>query len=112
MSAHDAYIGAADPLAQARLRTVQALGRAVAPGAEEVVAYQLPAFREGRVFLYFATSKKHLGIYPPVTGDDMLIADLAPFRGPKGNLKFPHNSPLPESLIRRVVEQLHREYAR
>ena len=112
LSLHDPLIDAAAPAVQERLRTVQHIARSVAPQAEEVVAYKLPAFREGRVFLYFAAFKKHVGIYPPVTGDPELLEALAPYRGPKGNLKFLHTEPLPEALLRRVIEQLHRQYAR
>lgn len=32
--------------------------------------------------------KKHIDIYPPVTGDATLVKELAPYRGGKGNLSF------------------------
>ena len=39
-----------------------------------------------------------------------LIEALAPYRGPKGNLIFPLNQPLPVKLIGRVAVALHAEY--
>jgi len=45
----------------------------------------------------------------PVGAD--LIARLAPYRGPKGNLIFPHTQTLPLDLIGEVAEQLARQYA-
>ena len=68
------------------------------------------AYRDRRVFFYFAAFKKHIGVYPPVTRDAALIGELAPFRGPKGNLIVPLNQPLPVDLIGRVALALHREY--
>ena len=72
----------------------------------------MPAFKHGRVFFYFAAFKKHTGIYPPVTQDARLVRELAPYRGEKGNLSFPHNEPLPIELIDRVALALFREYER
>jgi uncharacterized protein YdhG (YjbR/CyaY superfamily) len=71
----------------------------------------MPAFRDKRIFFYFAVFKKHIGIYPPVSRDAALIRELEPFRGEKGNLSFAHHQPLPIELIGRVAVALHREYA-
>lgn len=75
------------------------------------MSYAMPALRRGRVFIYFAAFKHHVGIYPPVDGPAALLEDLAPYRGPKGNLSFPLNQPLPLDLIERVVDALARQYA-
>jgi uncharacterized protein YdhG (YjbR/CyaY superfamily) len=80
----------------------------VSPAAVETISYQMPAFKAGRVFIYFAAFKNHIGIYPPVRGNKDLEQDLVPYRGPKGNLKFPLNEPIPFDLIECVVEALHK----
>ncbi|MCB9663213.1 MAG: DUF1801 domain-containing protein [Alphaproteobacteria bacterium] len=103
---HDPFLDAADEPVRARLRTLRALVHELVPEAEEVVSYRMPAFRRGRVFLYYGAFRHHVGVYPPVRGDEALIADLAPFRGPKGNLVLPHDQPFPEALVRRVVRAL------
>jgi uncharacterized protein YdhG (YjbR/CyaY superfamily) len=42
----------------------RAVGRAL-PAAEEVISYNVPAFRmNGRIVLYFAGFKEHYSIYP------------------------------------------------
>jgi hypothetical protein len=64
-----------------------------------------------RTFFYCAAFKKHIGIYPPVTDDHRLILETAPFRGPKGNLSFLLNEPLPIELIGRVALALAAQYA-
>ena len=81
------------------------------PGAVRCIAYQMPAFRQERVFFYFAAFKKHIGIYPPVTQDAAIIAETAPYRGPKGNLSFPYGETLPLELIGRIAEALARQYS-
>lgn len=54
--------------------------------------------------MYFASYKKHIGLFPPVRGDEKLKRAAAPYAGPKGNLQFPLDEPIPYSLIRRIVK--------
>lgn len=63
------------------------------------------------MFFYVAAFKNHLGIYPPVKEPAELVEELARWRGPKGNLAFPHAEPLPLDLIGRVAEALAAQYA-
>lgn len=39
----------------------------------------------------------------PTSIDEYIAAALRPFAGPKGNLKFPLDRPIPYDLIKRVV---------
>lgn len=108
---HEAYFETLDGDAKLRLQAIQAKVESLLPSATRCISYSMPAFREKRVFFYFAAFKKHIGIYPPVSQDEALIKELAPFRGPKGNLSFPFDQPLPMPLIERVILALHQEYA-
>ncbi len=108
---HDDYIAQTTPAARALLLAIQARVEAQLPVATRCISYQMPAYRDGRVFFFFAAFKKHIGIYPPLRGDAALIAELAPYRGPKGNLSFPLDQPLPLDLIGRVAVALHGEIA-
>ncbi len=83
----------------------------VVPEAVETISYQMPAFRLKRIFFYFAAFKKHIGVYPPVSGDDDLMQALLPYRNDKGNLKFPLDQPMPYDLIGRVAEALARQHS-
>jgi uncharacterized protein YdhG (YjbR/CyaY superfamily) len=108
---HEEYFAAC--LAEVRpllLQIQQEVERRV-PGTSRCISYQMPAFKQRRVFFYFAAFKKHIGIYPPVNDDPTLIAECAPFRGPKGNLSFPYAQPLPLDLIGRVAVALAAQYA-
>ena len=110
LESHDAYFAAVPDEVRPRLESIQAQVESLLPQAQRCISYQMPAYRDRRVFFYFAAFKKHIGVYPPVTRDVALIEALAPYRGPKGNLIFPLNQPLPVKLIGRVAVALHAEY--
>ena len=111
-ASHEEYFASVAPEARRLLQSIQARVEALVPAASRCISYNMPAFKHGRVFFYFAAFKKHTGIYPPVTQDARLVRELAPYRGEKGNLSFPHNEPLPIELIDRVALALFREYER
>jgi uncharacterized protein YdhG (YjbR/CyaY superfamily) len=108
---HEAYFASLAPDARERLERIQREVTRLVPGAQRCIAYQMPAFRQRRVFFYFAAFKKHVGIYPPVTDDAALMAETARYRGPKGNLSFALNEELPLQLIGRVAVALAAQYA-
>ena len=111
-ASHDAYIASVAPEVRPLLLSIQETVEALLPKAARCISYNMPAFRDERVFFYFAAFRKHIGIFPPVHRHASLIVELAPFRGPKGNLSFPLNRPLPLDLIGRVAVALHVERER
>ncbi len=108
----DDYIAAAAPRARTALRKTRAIVKTVAPAAQEIISYRIPAYRQGRIFVYFAAFKSHIGMYPPVKGSTALTQALRPYRGEKGNLRFSLDQPMPYALIKRVVLALMRQYAK
>jgi uncharacterized protein YdhG (YjbR/CyaY superfamily) len=108
----DAYIAAAEPEARAVLKKIRAMVKRVVPEATETISYRIPALRMGRVFFYYAAFKKHIGIFPPVRSDKMLVKELESYRGPKGNLQFQLDEPMPYELIGRVAAALAKEYGK
>jgi uncharacterized protein YdhG (YjbR/CyaY superfamily) len=99
----DEYIAAAPAEVQSILKKIRATIRAAAPDAKEVISYRMPAFRMHGVLVYFAAFKSHIGMYPPVSGDAKLQKEVGPYAGPKGNLRFPLDQPIPYDLIKRIV---------
>jgi len=89
---------------QTVLQEVRATIRRAAPDAEETISYQMPAFRQHGILVYFAAWKKHVGLYPPITGDKAIEKAVALYAGPKGNLQFPLDEPMPLDLIERIVK--------
>lgn len=98
-----AYVAGFPPEMQARLNALRAAIHAAAPQAEEAISYKMPTFRLAGNLVYFAVFKQHIGLYPVPAGDARFQAAIAPYRGAKSSLRFPHAQPLPLALIRRVV---------
>jgi len=100
----DEYIGCFTPELQQVLKKIRSTIRKAAPEAEETISYKMPAFRLNGVLVYFAAFKKHIGLYPPIRGDAELAKAIARYAGPKGNLRFPLDEPMPYELIERIVK--------
>ena len=100
----DQYVARFAPEIQAVLQRVRQVVRSAAPGAQEVISYQMPALKLNGILVYFAAFKKHIGFYPPIRGNARLERAAAPYAGEKGNLRFPLDKPIPYDLIRRLTE--------
>jgi|SRR5215467_747618 len=85
-----------------------------APGAEEVISYQMPAFRYHGMLVYFAAFKNHYGFYGMPEAIKQFKDRLKNYELSKGTIRFPFNKQIPVKLIAdivkfRVKENLHRE---
>jgi uncharacterized protein YdhG (YjbR/CyaY superfamily) len=109
----DEYIASQPEAVQGVLERVRSIIRKAVPGAEEVISYQIPAYkvRGGRV-LYFAGWKKHYSLYPAT---EQLVAalrdELAPYELRKGTIRFPLSEPIPVKLIERIAKFRAKEVA-
>lgn len=104
------YIAKAPDMAGPILAEIRTLVIMLVPQATETMSYKLPAFRDGKIFFYYAAFKNHIGIYPPLKNNSNLIELLGKYRGPKGNLKFPYAEEMPYELIAKVILALHQQY--
>ncbi len=98
----DGYIEGCRPEVQAVLREIRATIRRAAPKATERLSYNMPTFFMGRVLVHYGAFKGHIGLFPPVR-DPELQDRVAPYRGEKGNLRFPLDQPIPYELIGEIV---------
>jgi len=110
----DAYLaGVAEP----KRSTLEAVRRsilAVVPDADEGISYGTPAFRvDGKVVAGLAAFTNHLA-YLPHSGS--VLADLgdhlAGYECTRGSLHFAIDEPLPDDLVRRLVEAKLAQLAR
>jgi uncharacterized protein YdhG (YjbR/CyaY superfamily) len=84
------------------------------PGAEEVISYQIPAYKlHGRVVLYFAGWKQHYSIYPATAHLVAAFKDeLAPYEfNNKGTIRFPLAKRVPVKLIAGIAKFRAKEVA-
>lgn len=105
----DEYIASFSPEVQAILEHIRSTIKAAAPQATEKFSYQMPTFELIGNLVHFAAFKKHIGLFPPVKGDESLQKEIAPYKGPKGNLQFPLDGPIPYRLIARIVKSRVKE---
>jgi len=109
----DEYIASQPAAVQGILGRVRNAIREALPGAEEVISYQIPAYklRGGRV-LYFAGWKQHYSLYPAA---ERLVAafrhELASYDVNKGTIRFPLSQPVPVNLIGRIAKFRVKEVA-
>lgn len=107
----DDYIAGFPPAVRAILRRVRRTVRSAAPKAREVISYSMPALKQNGILVYFAAFKHHIGLFPPITGDARLTRAAARYAGPKGNLRFPYDEPIPYELIAALTELRARQDA-
>jgi uncharacterized protein YdhG (YjbR/CyaY superfamily) len=100
----DRYIAQFPKNVQAILKRVRQTIRSAAPQASELISYRMPALKGHGILVYFAAWKEHIGLYPPVKGAAAIEKAAAKYAGPKGNLQFPLNEPIPYNLIQRIVK--------
>lgn len=109
---HDAYIAAApEPFRPAleRLRTV--LSRAL-PGADEIVAYNMPGFSiGGSVVASYAAFSRQCGLYvlPGALADHAEEIAAAGLKATKTGITFTPGKPIPDDLVERLARASREE---
>jgi uncharacterized protein YdhG (YjbR/CyaY superfamily) len=109
----DQYIASQPQQVQGVLERVRSTIRKALPGAEEVISYQIPAYKlRGDRVLYFAGWKHHFSLYP--AGERLVAAfkdELEGYELSKGTIRFPLSRPVPEKLIARIAKFRAKEVA-
>jgi len=110
----DEYIASQPEAVQGLLKRVRNTIRKAVPEVEEMISYQIPAYKlHGRPVLYLAGWKQHYSLYPAT--DHVVAAfrdDLAPYEISKGTIRFPLSEPVPVKLIERIAKFRAKEAAR
>jgi uncharacterized protein YdhG (YjbR/CyaY superfamily) len=75
-----------------------------APNAQEVISYNMPAFKANGVLVYYAAYQGHIGFYPTSKPIEVFKEELSAYKFSKGAVQFPIDHPLPVDLIRRMVK--------
>lgn len=110
----DEYIAAQPEAAQRVLERVRRIIRKAVPAAEEMISYQIPAYKlHGHGVIYFAGWKRHYSLYP---ANARLVAafkkELEPYEvNDKGTIRFPLSAPVPATLIADIAKFRAKEAA-
>lgn len=102
----DEYVAQQPAAAQVVLKRVRGVIRKALPDAEEVISYNIPAYKlDDRVVLYFAGWKQHYSLYPAGRRLVARFGDrLAPYAVTKGTIRFPLSQPVPVKLIESIAK--------
>lgn len=100
----DEYIATFPKNVQQLLHQIRKTIKSAAPKAEELISYQMPAYKYNGMLVYFAGYEKHIGFYATPTGHQEFKKDLSVYKTGKGSVQFPVDQPLPVKLITRIVK--------
>jgi uncharacterized protein YdhG (YjbR/CyaY superfamily) len=100
----DEYLAALSDDKRAALEKLRKTIRAAAPGAEECISYQLPAFRLNGILVAFGATENHCAFYPMSSSTVEAYKDeLKDYGTSKGTIRFQPDNPLPVALVRKLV---------
>jgi uncharacterized protein YdhG (YjbR/CyaY superfamily) len=100
----DQYIADFPKDVQPVLQELRSTIKKVAPQAEEVISYNMPAFRQDGVLVYYAANKAHIGFYPLPSAIVAFKKELEPYVTSKGAIQFPLDKKLPVALVKNIVK--------
>lgn len=100
----DGYIAGFPKDVQHILQKIRAIVHDAAPDAEEALKYRIPTFVLNGNLVHFAAFEKHIGFYPTPSGIEQFKDVLSAYNSAKGSVQFPLDSPIPYSLIKKIVK--------
>ncbi len=100
----DAYIAGFPKDVQVILAKIRGIVREAAPEAQEAIKYQIPTFVLNGNLVHFAAFQNHIGFYPTPSGIEQFKDALSAYHSAKGSVQFPLDSPIPYTLIKKIVK--------
>ncbi len=100
----DEYIASFPANKKKLLKEIRKTVKQAAPEAEEVISYNMPAYKQQGMLVYYAAHREHIGFYPMASTIKAFQKELASYRLSKGTVQFPLNEALPLELIGRMIK--------
>jgi uncharacterized protein YdhG (YjbR/CyaY superfamily) len=99
------YVASVPKPARGTFAKLRAAVRSAVPRtATEIISYQIPAFKDDRVLVWFAAFSNHCSLFPTNSVIQKFEGELKNYSTSKGTVHFPLAKPLPISLIKRMVK--------
>lgn len=86
----------------------QSIKKAV-PGAEEVISYQMPAFKFHGMLVWFAAFKNHYSLFIRPKVLQFFKDELKQYETSKSAIKFPKDKSVPVRLVSKIVKLAAKE---
>jgi len=100
----DEYHAFQTPEIQLKLQELREIIKEILVDCEEVISYNMPAFKKKKVVVYYAANKNHIGFYPTPSPIIEFQKELLSYKTSKGAIQFPLNEPFPKELIQRIIK--------
>jgi len=100
----DDYFSTVPEAIRNKLQKIRETIHKAAPKAEEVISYNMPAFKLNRVLVYFAAFKNHIGFFPTAKPIVVFKEELADYKTSKGAIQFPLDKRIPLGLISKITK--------
>lgn len=99
----DAYHASVSEDVRPLLETLRQIIHEAAPDAKEVISYNMPAFQQNKVLVYYAAAKTHIGFYPCPSPILFFKNELEDYKTSKGAIQFPIENGIPAELVKKIV---------
>lgn len=101
----DGYLAALPEETRGTLEKLRAAIKAAAPEADEVISYQIPAYKYHGPLVFFAAFKNHCSLYVVSKSILQTFSDeLAPYKTSGTTIHFTAKNPLPATLVKKIVK--------
>jgi uncharacterized protein YdhG (YjbR/CyaY superfamily) len=102
----DAYIDLQPENARSILSEIRQTIKKTVPDAEELISYQMPAFRYHGMLAWFAAFNHHYSIFIPRQILNLYEEELKPFELSKSKsaIKIPLDKPVPVKLLSKIIK--------
>jgi uncharacterized protein YdhG (YjbR/CyaY superfamily) len=102
----DAYIDLQSEIARSILSEIRQTIIKAVPEAEELISYQMPAFKYHGMLVWFAAFNHHYSIFIPRHILNLFEEELKPFELSKSKsaIKIPLDKPVPVKLLSKIIK--------
>ena len=100
----DEYLSSLSPQVRSILQKLRQTIKKAAPGAEEVISYNMPAFKFHGMLVYFSAFKEHYSLFPFKSAITAFRDRLKSYELSKGTIRLPLTTPVPVKLVTDIIK--------
>jgi len=100
----DAYLAYQPEQKRLLLEQIRQLIKKTVPEAQEVMSYQMPAFKYYGMLAFYAAFTSHIGFFIPPKVLECFKDKLSSYKLAKATIRLPLDEPLPLKLIAEIVK--------
>jgi len=99
----DEYLSVLPKMVKGKLEELRKTIKQAAPESEELISYNMPAYKLNGILVWYAANKKHIGFYPTPSSILFFKNELAKYKTSKGAIQFPIEEKIPLALVKKII---------